>query len=247
MEDQSFDRSKLKCFKDLNTFASLSSKKRNGQRGLGLQCLQIPRIPALFPDTLQSRCIQRLCKCVRSKSFNLKGKKTHFQFYSGESPILHAKFKASSRRSSIGIAKGTNSHISSKNFEAILLYGNDYCDYSLRMGSSINHDKLTIQFRNVDLGKPREMNVFYYNDHSSPPIQFTNDKPDVDGDGNWVVDLGSESTLSSIKNCCLLDDLNNRVIFIRKTGNNCLEIQAKCAFDDYCLFALSIASFLCKK
>ncbi|OHT14601.1 hypothetical protein TRFO_15017 [Tritrichomonas foetus] len=177
---------------------------------------------------------------------------------------------------SLVIHKMAQSHQTSGNHSEIayLLYSNDFCDFSLRENlsnddhkadsiSNIRNNKnnrskrnnnnnreiLAIQFRrfkNVMLA-PRKLSLYFFNQSETMPSFLKNADPDLASFNKWKLDLNSENVVKSIKNCKIENEQHKTFGYIRKCGKNELEIEAREDIDDLRLFAMTIASFMCKK
>ncbi|OHS94954.1 hypothetical protein TRFO_38864 [Tritrichomonas foetus] len=186
-------------------------------------------------------------ECIRKKSTNIKGTRIVFSFHKGNETLFSAKFKG--HKSFIPIVKGSNVHLKSSENEACLLFGNDFCDFSLRSKTNFGNEMMSIQFRKYDYEAkfPRRLFVFFFNHSNSLPSKLVNAEPEASDENTWTVDLNSNDAMSSIKNCRIEDDNHKPFAFIRKKKSDTLEIEAQDVIENVCLFALAIASFLCKK
>jgi hypothetical protein len=65
-------------------------------------------------------------------------------------------------------------------------------------------------------------------------------------DEGWVLDIGKEDAMPSIKNC-RLDAFGRTYCYIRKIEKNQLEIEVRTIIDEMAVFAIAIGLFLCHK
>lgn len=185
-------------------------------------------------------------RCVRVKSFGLKGYKEEYLFATGNL-VLHSKVKVFSNPESIGLKIGSTSHISVKDYDATLLTANNFCDFSLREGSSFGNEKLSIQIRPISENQPRKIKLYFFQNNMIPFDMLESVDPILDDEGGWIIDLNTDNAISSIKNSRFEDSDHNPVIIIRKVEESELEIEYADFFNEFIAFSLCMASFLCKK
>jgi hypothetical protein len=158
--------------------------------------------------------------------------------------VFCAKFR-DRRENFIPIARGDDVHFSAGAWEAVLLYGNNFCDFSLRLNGRSGREVLSLQIRRYDAEgrRPRRLNAFLHSDRHECPAQLVTTEPIRTDNDAWIVDLNADAVLSSIKNC-RLEWEGTPYCYVRKVGKNVLEIEAR-AIDEVCLFAIAVASFIC--
>jgi hypothetical protein len=184
-------------------------------------------------------------RCTRHRSTNLAGRRTFFTFSESDDPKFTAKFKKKSNLNYIPIVEGATPHISSTDCTAFLLYGNDLSDFSLRRGSRYGDEILSLQFRRSPLGDkgPRKLKCFFYHQSFGCPRDLESADPRLQ-DKAWIVDLGVDECLSSVKNC-RLDHNGIPYCYVRKMEPEVVELEAKRVISELHLFAIGIASLLC--
>lgn len=188
----------------------------------------------------------RVCTCKRTQNTTIKGFRINFLFTSSTSENLSAKIKPRKDSSSIGISKGSESHIKSKSFIGVVLFTNNFCDASLRMDEMYGKEICTIQFRQNVPDSPRDVSLHMFDQPSTIPQKLESKQPEFI-DGQWFVDLHSDNAVASIKNSCLCDEKGLAYIVIRKVSKDKLEIKSYHEISDLILFSICISSFLCKE
>ena len=201
-----------------------------------------PKIESAPPEPVP---IFRVCTCRRFESTNLKGFRISFQFSCPDGKKFSAKIKPHSDSSIIGISEGSEAHVHSDNFIGVILFGNDFCDASLRKEQKFGTELLSMQIRLPLPDTPREVEIHFFNQPPSVPNTLLSKSPSIE-EGSWVLDLHSQNVVASIKNCSLEDSNGRTFIIVRKTDKDILEIEARRDIDDLRLFAVAITSFLCK-
>jgi hypothetical protein len=83
----------------------------------------------------------------------------------------------------------------------------------------------------------------FYHQSMSCPGQLESADPMLQ-DGAWVIDLGTDQCISSVKNC-RLDYKGIPYCYVRKVEADMIELESKRVIDDLCLFAIGVASLLC--
>lgn len=251
---EEFDRSKLKCFRELNMYSRNQPGNYRRPRGpcfpQGLIMKRIEvRDPFQLSDDIEIPIPFYTASIYRHKSTNLKGKRTIFQLKLDESIQYTAKMKLSSDGESIPICKGDQCHMSSQEFFAFLIFSNNFMDFSLRKESKFNDESLSLTFRHdlQDIESPRTVNVFFFDKKEGKPSHLINEPPTyVQDQDSWEVDLNSNTPLESIKNAKLVDENKKPMMFVRKMEKDRMEVEAQFCFDPIECFAIGIASFLCK-
>lgn len=256
MQDEEIDRSKLKSFRDITNIQSRSCymrQKRNWSTNLPTHYV-VKRNNSgdrdSFPNMPPPRSrtpVFRTYSCQRKKSMNIKGKKILFYFKDENNILYTAKFKPSS--TFIPIVAGDKAHIKSDNNDAVLLYTNNFCDFSLRKKTSYGPEIMSIQFRRYknEEKKPRRLSLFFFDSQDDIPEKLDSVEPDQTDEMTWCVDLNTEDAITSIKNCRIEDKNHNLFEIVRKKKEDVLEVEARDTFDTICLFTTAIASFLCKR
>ena len=248
------DRSKLKSFRDLSALTG-----RNKYFGNRLKTPRAPikRIEYNFPQArelnenteqpVQKRTlIPHTYKITRISAMKISGYRHEFQIFFGDEPIYHAKVKPYSSSNQIGISEGTESHISSTKFEAVLLFSENFANFSLRRGCAFGDELMCLNFKKDKEMKPRSLEVVFLRHPPSVPRQMKTVEPDATDDMKWCVDLNSDDVIASIKNCRLEDEETHNYIIIRKVHDDCLEIETTLNISALYVFAIAIGSFLFK-
>jgi hypothetical protein len=155
-----------------------------------------------------------------------------------------AKFKKTQKINYVPIVAGSDPHLSSENCSGFLLHGNDLSDFSLRRGSRFGDEILSLQFRKSmpDMESPRKLYCYFYHQPFGCPDRLESADPRPHGDA-WIIDLGTEQCISSIKNC-RLDNRGTPYCYVRKVEEHTIEVEAKRCVDEMSLFAIAIASLL---
>lgn len=256
MQDEEIDRSKLKSFRDITNIQSRTCymrTKRNWSTNLPTHYV-VKRNNSnerdSFPITMPPRPrtpVFHTYSCQRKKSMNIKGKKVLFFFKDGDNILFTAKFKTTS--TFIPIVAGNEVHIKSENNDAVLLYANNFCDFSLRKKTSYGPEIMSIQFRryNNEEKQPRRLSLFFFDPQDDIPEKLDSVEPYQTDEMTWCVDLNTEDAITSIKNCRIEDKNHNLFEIVRKKKEDVLEVEARDTIDKICLFTTAIASFLCKR
>jgi hypothetical protein len=249
------DRSKLKSFRDLSSltkrntyFGRRSRTPKSPKRRLELQRAPIQESIAENRRTPIPRRIRvpHTYKITRKSSMKISGYRREFQIFFGDEPIYHSKIKPYSSSNQIGISEGTESHISSPKFEAVLLFSENFSSFSLRKGSAFGDELMCINFKKDKELKPRSMNIVFIRHPPSVPREMNTVEPEATDDMKWVVDLNSDDVIASIKNCRLEDEDSLDYIIIRKAYEDCLEVETTLNISALYVFAIAISSFLFK-
>lgn len=262
MSKQEIERSKLKSFSNIMSFNGYATPRsgRNGNMNRIPAHTIFKRIgetnkdPFHLPDeqfaTLPFLKVHNAFvtyQVRRTKSTNIRGKRTTFVLSKQDKVIYSAKYKPIKISDYIPIYDGDKPHFKN-NSVAVLLFSNDLSDYSLRVPNKYGNEVLTLHFTRfmAEGAKPRHMSVRFYDNKRSLPERLENVAP-VFKDDSWIVDLNSNDAISSIKNCKLIGDDQNPYAYIRKMEKEVLEVETLEEFDEICVFAFAISSFLCKK
>ncbi|OHT00702.1 hypothetical protein TRFO_32571 [Tritrichomonas foetus] len=257
MENQGNERAKLISFRDIAHIQTRScyTARRQWSNNLPTKYI-LKRIPGSSRENDSfsvntpmkiRRPVFNTFECIRKKSTNIKGSRIIFSFNKGNETLFSAKYKA--QKSFIPIVTGSNVHLKSDENEACLLFGNDFCDYSLRKKTNFGSEIMSIQFRKYEneAKGPRRLSLFFFNRQDGLPDKLENVEPVASDENTWTVDLHTDEAISSIKNCSIEDSKHQPYAFIRKKKSNTLEIEGQDNIENICLFAITIASFLCKK
>jgi hypothetical protein len=188
----------------------------------------------------------RTFRCVRHTYRTVGGSRTLFRFMGDQTLKFSATFKTRAENF-IPIVSGNDVHLGGGHWDAVLLYGNAFCDFSLRLNSRTGAEVMSLQFRRFhkDGSRPRKLSVFLFGEKPGWPSRLEAAEPRCSDDMAWSVDLNSDSALSSIKNC-KLESMGVPYCYVRKMRKNELEVEGR-TLDDICLFAITIGSFLCRK
>ncbi|EAY09921.1 hypothetical protein TVAG_481950 [Trichomonas vaginalis G3] len=258
-EEKPIDRSQLKCFRDLET---LTGRPLNPNRRP--RTARFPKIPArdnaryfnAYPTItpVQNHApiprtkISRTYQISRKSALKIKGYRHEFQLIFNGNQMYHAKIKPYQDSHVIGISEGSESHIKSDHFEAVLLHANSFCDFSLRKENQFGDELMTLTFRKDPKVKihPRVLTVFFNKRPPSVPERLETVDPIATDDFRWEVELNSDSVVASIKNCRLEDSEHSYYIIIRKVEDDLLEVETTLNVTALHAFALGIGSFLCK-
>ena len=255
MENQEIDRSKLKSFRDITNIQSRTCYMRTRRQWT----TELPThyVVRRNPNSNETHSLPipdrpktpvfHTYNCQRKKSINIKGKKILFYFKDGNNILFTAKFKPSSTY--IPIMAGDDVHIKSDNNDAVLLYANNFCDFSLRKKTNYGPEIMSIQFRiyENEARQPRRLSLFFFERQDDIPEKLDSVEPDQTDEMTWCVDLNTEDAVTSIKNCRIEDQNHNLYEIVRKKKDDVLEVEARDTIDKLCLFTTAIASFLCKR
>jgi hypothetical protein len=142
---------------------------------------------------------------------------------------------------------GNDVHLKSDSWDGVLLHGNDYSDFSLRLNTRNGREVLSLQFRKKEgiQKAPRTLSAYFFNQPLSCPQKLLSAEP-IHTNNGWVLDIGKEEAMVSIKNC-RLDALGRPYVYVRKVAKDTIELEAKSVIDQMAVFAIGIGSFLCHK
>lgn len=128
-----------------------------------------------------------------------------------------------------------------------MLTGDKNSLFSLRRGDQFGVEILSIKFNaKNDNSSPRTSTIHFFNSQSCPCSSLHSKKPKRNPNGDWVIDLGGLAAMRSIKNCVYIDNENTPYIIVAKSDENNLTVNAHNCIPPECVFAVGIASFLCK-
>ena len=180
------------------------------------------------------------------KQITLKGKRIHYQLYKGSMPLYHSKVKGRKGVEEVPISKGSECHFSSEH-EGVLLVNPDNRTFSLRKETRYGEELCGISFHIDDTEmKPRVCHVHSFGDHIEVPHEIQARSFVKRPDGTWILKVSNRAALSSIKNCILVDENDVEWIVILKMAKSVLSIEASPKFDPLVVFAIGIASYMCK-
>lgn len=256
------DRSKLKSFRDITNLSGRKTPQSARRYGIPRipPNLIVKRIPEPSRDPFQldedqdrrnpNRQKQPTFKVMqirRTKSSNIRGRRTLFVLYQYDHPIYSAKYKPIKISEYVPIFCGGEPHFKNQP-QAVLLVANNNCDFSLRKDNKLGQELLTLQYRRftTEGAHPRHLTAYFFGQNDDIPNKLENVDPEFRDDA-WSVDLNTNEAMSSIKNCKLENDEHQPYVYIRKTQKEVLEIEIREEIDDMYVFALGISSFLCKK
>jgi hypothetical protein len=204
--DSSAHCSRFRSFDDFGTFQSLSlTGSCRGPRQhfpLAIRRLCLPSqsdpfllldIPSIF-RTFQCQCqiIRSLCVTIVLFSLKIDG-------------IIRfsATFK-NGCQNAIRIVSGKAVHLKSGSWDGVLLHGDNFCDFSLGLNTRNDREILSMQFRKREgmQKAPRTLSAFFFNQPPSCPQRLLS-ADRIQTDDGWVLDIGKEDALVSIKNCRL--------------------------------------------
>lgn len=104
-----------------------------------------------------------------------------------------------------------------------------------------------IKFTHSDKSLPREVSIRVYNPSIGLPHKIESVKPKYNKFKKfWQMDFKGKFVLRSIKNTILCDDQLNKLIYVRKTAKDNLDIDILEEVDEIFIFSFAISSFLCK-
>ena len=177
----------------------------------------------------------------------LKGTRINMQLSLDGDPLYHSKIKGRKNVDEVPINKGTQCHFSEEH-DGVLLVTSDNKSFSLREKTRYGQELCTIRFH-IDLNekKPRICHMHCFGDDD---IEVPSDiqsrafihKPD----GQWMLKLSNRSAISSIKNCVLVDENDVEWMVVLKTAKTTMTIEASPKYSPMEVFAMGIASYLCK-
>jgi hypothetical protein len=242
------DRSRFRSLRDLGTFQSLAlaGSRRGPRPHFPLSIRRIPSAdPFQLPDAPPPPAF-RTYECRRKTVRGFHGTKILFSLALDGAVRFSAKFKDRSQNA-IPIASGTDVHLRSDSWDAVLLHGNNFSDFSLRTNTRNGREVLSLQFRIIEADRktPRKLSAFFFNQPPSCPARLASAEP-TETDAGWILDIGKEEALTSIKNC-RLEAYGRPYVYVRKMEKTVLAIEAKSVIDELSVFAIGIGSFLCHK
>lgn len=208
-----------------------------------------PKREAPTPAPPQQKIYEKVSYVLRRiKTRNLRGRRIHFQLLLDGVPQLCTKLKSDSPEVVL-IAKGETMHFSDAEFAGAMLVRADLCTFSIRHKSQFGEELATVAFtRNyhTDQKSPRSMRVSTYKCPESIERKWTSRQPVQGPLGQWNLDFGDRSIVSSIKNAILIDSNDTAICALMKSGSGELTIEIYKDVDPLIVFGIGVASFLCK-
>lgn len=183
----------------------------------------------------------------REKKTHLNGQRLFFNLYIGNQQIYTAKCKTKSAHH-VYIMKGTDVHLGST-ADALILIGNDSSDFSLRKKKDLGAEIMTIRILppRTTADTSRKMTVSFFAPLEGTPNKIYTKSPGLNQEGKIEHDFEGKFAIESIKNAVLVAKPEGpKMMFIRKIGENSIEIEARFEHEDLWIFAIGIASFLSK-
>jgi hypothetical protein len=177
----------------------------------------------------------RTFHCHRRETAHFLDRSTEFLWYEGWHLKYTAKFTKA--KSDMPIFAPGSLEVGQ------MTYRHSLSHFTLR---EFNREILSVRFVGCPKGsfRPRTMKCSFCNPSSTWPEELSTSDPQLLPTG-WSLDLGGEYCIPSIKNC-RLGYYGIPFVYIRKTHRDILEIESLEDADSLSLFALAIASFLCK-
>lgn len=182
---------------------------------------------------------------TREKKTHLNGRRLFFHLYNGSELIYTAKCKTKSAHH-VYIMKGNDAHLGS-DADALILIGNDSSDFSLRKKKNLGSEVMTVRILppKTTADTTRKMTVSFFTPFDGTPAKIFTKKPCLSPNGKIEHDFEGKFAIESIKNAVLVAKHNGpKMMSIRKTGEDSLEIEPKFEHEDLWIFAIGIASFL---
>lgn len=209
-----------------------------------------PNSPSAIPsDNLESQKQQDsqelLYLVTREKKTHLNGRRLFFHLYIGSELIYTAKCKTKSAHH-VYIMKGDDAHLGS-DADALILIGNDSSDFSLRKKKNLGSEVMTVRILppKTTSDTTRKMTVSFFTPFEGTPAKIFTKKPCLNPNGKIEHDFEGKFAIESIKNAVLVAKHDGpKMMSIRKTGEDSLEIEPKFEHEDLWIFAIGIASFL---
>ena len=201
-----------------------------------LKCFQ----PIPVPVKKKSNPIYRM---ARESSINFRGKRTFFTFFNLSEQLFTAKYK--SGNDIIPIAKGSSVHVDGP-MDACIIIGNKEMDFALRLNSKNGDEIFTVRFSPPDVDEiHRKMICNFFQNIQGYPTRLFSRQPTVESLGKFTFDFGGRFHLNSVKNAVLYEKKKlDNLVWIRKTGENVLEIEVSIDLDPLIIFTMGISSFI---
>lgn len=184
---------------------------------------------------------------TREKKTHINGTRLFFNFFVNEQHIYTAKCKTK-KAHHVYIMKGDNAHLGSE-ADAIILIGNKSSDFSLREKRDLGSEILTIRILppRTTADTSRKMTVSFFSPLNGTPKKIFTKCPGLNHNGKIEHDFEGKFAIESIKNAVLVAKHDGpKMMFIRKTGDDSIEIEAYFKHVELWIFAIGIASFLSK-
>ncbi|OHT10351.1 hypothetical protein TRFO_20392 [Tritrichomonas foetus] len=225
--------------------------------------------PFVLPDDFEEIPQFITYRCQKIVSSRMFGKQTVFQLINKEGKIIYsAKFKPGASNPSISIYQGdfnsfsnnpssgnqNNSNNSSKSDNShengtvgVILSSNKLTNFSLRKQTRYGNEIMSIKFSKGDDPKmPRTIQIYANIEDSQKPLHLHSMLPKKTIFGTWQLDLNADHVFTSAKNSRIINDSNETVFITRKVERRVLEIEALANFELLQLFAICVASYICK-
>jgi hypothetical protein len=138
-------------------------------------------------------------------------------------------------------------HFSNPHFHTVILAAQDLCSFSIRKDSQYGDEIGAIRFTSrSSLGKRRLMrlSLFKRRGYSQSAVFCNRNIPLESFPSEWT--WGSETILPSVKNVVLEDDRGCAACALGKIGKGAVKIVCTEDWDMMVVFAVAVASFLCK-
>lgn len=199
-------------------------------------------IPKNMPK-VYNRKENPIYRVARESSINIRGKRTFFSLFNVSEFLYSAKYKSGS--DIIPIVKGQTVHVDGP-MDACITVGNKETDFGLRMKSKTGDELLVIRFSPPEANEiARKLVCSIFASGEDIPSRLFSRQPTVQNMGKLTFDFGGRFHIISVKNAVLYDkNGKENIIWIRKTGEDVLEIEVARNFDHLIVFALGIASFI---
>jgi hypothetical protein len=185
-----------------------------------------------------------------SRSF--KGKRYNFELTDASGDLfMHTKLKSASP-SVIFIAKGKEMHFRDREYFGAILASAGMCVYSVRQNNQYGRELAVIKFSRKHWSgskrqerRPRIVRVLF-SDEGEIPRFLTSRLPSRSPLGQWLLDFGARSMVSSVKNAILVDSRGREFCMVMKSKLGCLVLEAHASMDPLVVFAIGLSSYLCK-
>jgi hypothetical protein len=163
--------------------------------------------------------------------------------------LFHTKLK-SDNPGLIFIGTGDSMHFSAGQFAGVLFVQENATNFSVRRDSQYGEELARIAYgrqSTAQNGKcPRLVFVRVFSASAEVPDRLFSRKPSVSCVGNWSLDFGNRTVVTSVKNTILVDKEDVELCAVMKTENDVLRIDSIEAIDPLVVFALGVSSFLCR-
>ena len=198
------------------------------------------------PATSSERKTYRI---VRTHTFSLRGRRTHFQIYSGDEPLYHAKLKSKRQTEPIPIGNGKDVHYSSQTHAAYLLTNPDAMNFSLRARMELGSEIITVEHfhNNNDKTIPKTIKMNLFLKDSLIPQKLVSKMPIASDDGEWVLDFHDKNVIPSIKNVIMIGETSPvEFLVVRKVDDDIVEADAVPVMSALATFGFVLTLFIAK-